>query len=110
MHSKGGRARARDVLLRSVEIAGLDIVISHLRSVRRGRARSADLVRPAPGEGRPLANPVRGEGMTGNAKGVRFCFSSASDVWRVGYILPTTFPERYINEYLSCKRPLITIM
>ena len=34
MHSKGGRARGRDVLLRSAEIAGLDIVISHLWSVR----------------------------------------------------------------------------
>ena len=110
MHSKGGRARARDVLLRSAEIVGLDIVISHLgecaailaslqtfdsspsevitrRSCQRQSSVSGIWCGRPRGKGRPLANPVRGEGMTGNAKGVRFCFSSASDVWRIGYIL-----------------------
>ena len=90
MRSKGGSARVREVLLRSAEITGLDIVISDLWSVQHlsvAELGSADLVRPASGEGRPLANPVRGEGMTGNAKGVRFFFSSASDMWRVEHIL-----------------------
>jgi hypothetical protein len=58
------------------------------------------LVRPAPGEGRPLANPVRGEGMTGNAKGVRFFFNSASDVWRVGTYLVKKL-SRTIYQYIS---------